>query len=57
MEVRKDGIMNTNTGVSLYINPSELELGQVIGHGSSGVVYAARHVPTGTLIALKVTAT
>jgi len=48
--------MNTNTGVSLYINPSELELGQVIGHGSSGVVYAARHVPTGTFIALKVTA-
>lgn len=56
MEVRKEGIVNTNTGISLYISPNELQLGQVIGHGSSGVVYAARHVPTGTLIALKVTA-
>ena len=33
--------------------PAEIELGQVIGQGSSGIVFAARHIPSNTLIALK----
>mmetsp|Transcript_14135 Transcript_14135/g.14189 ORF Transcript_14135/g.14189 Transcript_14135/m.14189 type:complete len:245 (+) Transcript_14135:25-759(+) len=53
LEVGREGITNCSTGVSLSINPSEIELGQVIGHGSSGVVFAGRHVPTNTLLALK----
>lgn len=40
--------------MSLSINPAELELGQVIGQGSSGIVYAGRHIPSGTLLAIKV---
>jgi hypothetical protein len=32
----------------------ELEIGDVIGKGSTGVVIAAKHKPTGTHLALKV---
>lgn len=53
MEVGREGITNCATGVSMSISPSDIELGQVIGHGSSGVVFAGRHVPTNTLLALK----
>jgi serine/threonine protein kinase len=45
------------TGVSLSINPAELELGQVIGQGSCGIVNAGRHIPSGTLLAIKVSCT
>ena len=53
MEIGKEGITNTQTGVTLTLIPTEIELGQVIGQGSSGVVFAARHIPSNTLIALK----
>ena len=53
MEVGPEGVTNILTGVSLSLNPAEIEVGQVIGQGSSGVVFAARHIPTNTLIALK----
>ena len=53
MEVGPEGVTNILTGVSLSLNPAEIEVGQVIGQGNSGVVFAARHIPTNTLIALK----
>ena len=53
LEIGKEGITTYSTGVSLALNPAEIETGQVIGHGSSGVVFAARHIPSDTLIALK----
>lgn len=53
MEIGKEGITNTLTGVTLTLIPTEIELGAVIGQGSSGVVFAARHIPSDTLIALK----
>mmetsp|Transcript_7257 Transcript_7257/g.13439 ORF Transcript_7257/g.13439 Transcript_7257/m.13439 type:complete len:168 (+) Transcript_7257:212-715(+) len=53
LEVTSAGITNMATGVSLSINPTELELGQVIGQGSSGIVYAGRHIPSATLLAIK----
>lgn len=39
--------------MSLTLIPTEIELGQLIGQGSSGVVFAARHIPSKTLLALK----
>lgn len=53
LEIGKEGIKNTLTGVSLTLIPTEIEFGQVIGQGSSGVVFAARHIPSNTMIALK----
>ncbi|OMJ76078.1 hypothetical protein SteCoe_24641 [Stentor coeruleus] len=53
LEIGKEGITNTSTGVSLTLVPTEIEFGQVIGQGSSGVVFAARHIPSNTLIAIK----
>jgi hypothetical protein len=35
------------------IHEKDLELGEIIGNGASGYVYAAIHKPTGRKVALK----
>lgn len=57
----KDDIAINSTGIAMRDNPKkftlhyeELEIGEIIGRGSSSVVLSATHGPTRTALALKV---
>lgn len=57
----KDNVAISSTGIAMKNNPktftlaySELDIGEIIGRGSSSVVIQAYHAPTSTPIALKV---
>lgn len=57
----KDDVAINSNGISLRNNPKsfrlayeELEIGEILGRGSSSVVVYAKHAPTGTPLALKI---
>lgn len=57
----KDNVAIDSTGIAMRNNPKvftlaydELELGEIIGRGSSSVVIYGIHAPTGTPLALKI---
>lgn len=57
----KDNVAINSTGIAMRNNPKtfilaydELELGEIIGRGSSSVVIYGIHAPTGTPLALKI---
>ena len=37
----------------MHIDPVDIEVLNPIGQGSSGIVYAAKHIPSATTLALK----
>ena len=39
---------------AFVVNPDELTVGEVIGRGASSYVQQAKHIPSGTMLALKV---
>lgn len=57
----KDNVAISATGIAMRDNPKkftlryeDLQIGEIIGHGSTSVVLQATHGPTGTPLALKV---
>ena len=57
----KDKVAITSTGIAMQDNPKmfhlvydEIEIGDMIGRGSSSIVLHGVHGPTGTPLALKV---
>jgi hypothetical protein len=48
------GVLMKGSGRAFTVNPSELEWGDIIGRGASSTVMKSRHIPTGTILALKV---
>lgn len=47
------GVEMKDSTKTFVVDPKELKLGEIIGRGASSYVQRAKHVPTGTLIALK----
>ena len=54
-EIGTSGMKNIQTGEMIVGNlvEEDLELGEILGNGASGYVYAAIHKPTGRKVALK----
>ena len=54
-EIGTSGMKNIKTGEVIVGNliEEDLELGEILGNGASGYVYAAVHKPTGRKVALK----
>ena len=54
-EIGQTGMKNIKTGEVIVGNliEEDLELGEILGNGASGYVYAAVHKPTGRKVALK----
>ena len=54
-EIGTSGMKNIQTGEMIVGNlvEEDLELGEILGNGASGYVYAAVHRPTGRKVALK----
>ena len=49
-----NGVAMKDAPRTFVVEPDSLEYGEVLGRGASSYVQAARHVPTGTALALKV---
>jgi len=54
LAINRTGVRMAHRNKTFVVDASELQLGKIIGRGSSSYVQHAQHTPTGTQVALKV---